>query len=192
LKNASLILNVILVAAVAFLYYKVYNPPPADGPAPIKMDSAMPANAIVFINSDTLLEDYNFFNAMKDKLEKKQDSIDVFLRQRAASLEKEVIDYQNKGAAMMPEQRAKEEERLMAKQQGLMEMKQNMIDQLQNEESEMNDSLHNNLTRYLREYNKSKNYLFILGYQRGSGILLANDSLDITKEVLKGLNQEGE
>jgi outer membrane protein len=192
LKNASLILNVILIAAVAFLYYKVFNTAPVATSVSVQPGSGMPANAIVFINSDTLLADYNFFNDMKDKLEKKQDSIDVFLRQRGAALEKEVTDYQNRGAGMMPDQRAKEEERLMAKQQNLMEMKQNMVDQLQNEESNMNDSLHNHLTRYLREYNKNKNYLFILGYQRGSGILLANDSLDITKEVLEGLNKGGE
>ena len=68
--------------------------------------------------------------------------------------------------------------------------RENLVDQLQSEESDMNDSIHNNLTRYLKEYNKEKNYLFILGYQRGSGILLASDSLDITKDVLKGLNKE--
>ncbi len=91
---------------------------------------------------------------------------------------------------MSPEDRAREEEQLMGKQQQLMEMKQSLVDQLQMEESDMNDSIHNNLTRYLREYNKDKNYLYILGYQRGSGILLANDSLDITREILEGLNKK--
>jgi Skp family chaperone for outer membrane proteins len=36
--------------------------------------------------------------------------------------------------------------------------------------------------------NEEMNYKFILGYQRGSGILLANDSLDITKDVIRGIN----
>jgi len=90
---------------------------------------------------------------------------------------------------MTVEQRANEEERLMKKQQYLMEAKERMLDDLQRRESEMNDSIHDNLSRFLKEYNKEKNYYFILGYQRGSGILFANDSLDITKEVLEGLNK---
>jgi len=191
-KNFSLFLNIALLIAVAFLYFKVYNNPAATEAPAVKMDpgSGMPANAIVFINSDTLLEDYNFFNNMKEKLEKKQDSIDTMLKGKAKLLEQEVVNYQNTGASMSPEQRAGIEEKLMAKQQNLMELKQTIVEQLQDEEAAMNDSIHHNLTVYLREYNKKKNYLYILGYQRGSGILLANDSLDITKEILDGLNKQ--
>lgn len=190
MKNASLVLNIILIAAVAFLYYKVYSGPSATTVAPISSGAGMPSNSIVFINSDSLLEEYNYFNTLKESLEKKQDSIDVFLRTRAQALENEVSGYQNSAAGMSPEQRASVEEKLMAKQQGLMEMKQTMVEQLQEQESAMNDSIHDNLSRYLKDYNKEKNYLYILGYQRGSGILLANDSLDITKEVLDGLNKK--
>jgi outer membrane protein len=190
LKNVSLVLNAILLIAVAFLYYKVYSEDKPVTVSPVVSGAGMPANAIVFINSDTLLEKYDYFNTVKKGLEKKQDSLDKVVRSRAALLEKEVGEYQQKGASMTSEQRAAEEEKLMMKQQQLMEMKESLVGQLQDEEMQMNDSIHHNLTRYLKEYNKDKNYLFILGYQQGSGILLANDSLDITKEVLEGLNKK--
>lgn len=190
MKNASLVLNIILIAAVAFLYYKLYSGSSAKTVAPISSGAGLPGNSIVFINSDSLLEEYNYFNTLKESLEKKQDSIDLFLRSRAEALEKEVTSYQNSASGMTAEQRASVEEKLMAKQQGLMEMKQTMVEQLQDQESAMNDSIHDNLSRYLKEYNKEKNYLYILGYQRGSGILLANDSLDITREILEGLNAQ--
>lgn len=150
----------------------------------------MPAEAIVFINSDSLLIEYDYFNTSKKILEKKQDSIDDVLSSQAKVLEKDVMNYQNRAAGMTPDQRAGEEEKLMARQQGLMEMKQQLLEELQDSESAMNDSIHDNLHRFLKEYNKDKNYLYILGYQRGSGILLAHDSLDITKDVLDGLNKK--
>lgn len=190
MKNLSLSLNIVLLAAVAFLYYKVYSDKPESVAIPVLNGSGMSSNAIVFINSDSLLEEYNYFNSLKASLEKKQDSIDVLLRGRAQSLEKEVGNYQEKAPGMSPEQRAGTEEKLMQKQQMLVELKQNLLGQLQEQESIMNDSIHDNLHRYLQEYNKKKNYLYILGYQRGSGILLANDSLDITKEILDGLNAQ--
>lgn len=192
MKQASLILNIVLLAAVAFLYYKVYSKPETEAVAatiPLTSENGMPSNAIVFLNSDSLLSEYNYFNSLKKKLETKQDSIDKSLNIKAKLLETDVERYQQRAAGMSPEQRAQEEERLMGRQQNLMQLKQSMLEELQMEESVMNDSIHDNLTRFLREYNKEKKYLYILGYQRGSGILLANDSLDITKEVLEGLNK---
>ncbi len=188
MKNLSLILNLVLLAAVAFLYFKIYSK--KETVTPVVTGSNMPANAIVFVNSDSLLEDYNFFNSLKDQLELKQDSIDKLLTARSQQLEREVMNYQEKAPGMSPDKRAVEEERLMAKQQQLMELKQVLIDELQMKESDMNDSIHSNLSRFLKDYNKDKNYLYILGYQRGSGILLAHDSLDITREVLEGLNKK--
>jgi len=189
LKNFSLILNLVLLAAVAFLYYKIFTKE-TTSQVPVISGSGMSSEAIVFINSDSLLDNYNYFNSMKDILEKKQDSIDVMLKSRAQSLESEVMNYQNKAAGMSPDQRMQEEERLMTKQQGLIELKEKLIGELQERESGMDDSIHANLSRFLREYNKQKNYLYILGYQRGSGILFAHDSLDITRDVLEGLNKQ--
>lgn len=181
------ILNIVLLIAVAVLYYLHFTQPKSAS-APVISGSGMPANAIVFINSDSLLEGYDYFNSLKTQLENKSDSIDKVLQSRAAVLENDVMKYQERAAGLSPQQRAEEEEKLMGRQQSLMQFKQTMLEQLQDQESQMNDSLHSNLTGYLKEYNKDKNFLFIFGYQRGSGILLANDSLDITKEVLEGLN----
>jgi outer membrane protein len=187
-NNLSLILNIVLLIAVVFLFYKVYSPKNA---APeYKTGTAMPANAIVFINSDSLLDNYNYFNVLKQGLEKKQDSIQNYLQSQAQLLERDVKKYQDQAPQMSGEQRAAIEEKLMMRQQSLMETKQTMLGDLQDEESDMNDSIHDNLSRYLKEYNKNRNYLYILGYQRGSGILFANDSLDITSEILEGLNSK--
>ena len=189
MKNLSLLLNVVLIAAVGFLYYKVYNSQPVSRPA-IATGTGMPADAIVFINSDTLLENYNFFKDQKKTFEARQDSIDKMLEGRGKALEKDVMNYQEKAAGMTPEQRMQVEEQLMGRQESLVALRRKLLSDLGEEEDRINDSLHTNLYNYLKEYNKEKNYLFILGYQRGTGILLANDSLDITGEVLEGLNKK--
>lgn len=149
MKNLSIILNLVLLVAVGYLYYLHHR----DCSAPVSSGtvitgSGMPANAIVFINSDSLLEGYDYFNDLKDHLEQKSDSIDRVLRSRAEQLEKDVMKYQDRAPGLSPQQRAEEEEKLMARQQGLMEYKNLMLDQLSEEESVMNDSLHSNLTRF--------------------------------------------
>ena len=83
----------------------------------------------------------------------------------------------------------KEEERLGRKQEEAVNFRKQLLEKLSDEEESYQDSLHNKLISFLKEYNKTHNYKFILGYQKGSGILLADDSLDITSQVIEGINK---
>ena len=191
MKNLSLLLNVILLIAVGFLYYKVYQGPSASPVASLS-GATMPSNGIVYINSDSLLKGYNYFNELKETFDKRQDSIENFLNAKAQALENEVGAYQKKAPGMSPEQRAQTEEKLMQKQQDLVSMKQDLVSMLQEQESSMNDSVYYHLSGFLKEFNKKHNYFYIMRYERVSGVLFANDSLDVTNEVLKGLNTSKE
>jgi outer membrane protein len=81
------------------------------------------------------------------------------------------------------------EESLMRKQQALFDEREQLLDKLKSEEADLTDSIYTDMMRYLRSFNTGKGYDFILGYSRGGGILLANDSLDITRQVVTGLNK---
>lgn len=169
------------------MYYKVYsNESPVSLPA---KGTAMRGDAIVFVNSDSLLKNYDYYNGLLKELQAQEDSVDMVLKSRSRSLEAEFEAYQSKAASMSPEQRAAIEEGMMGKQQELMRMKEVMVDKLQSQEIAMGDSVHARLVGALRDLNKSNNYFYVLGYQRGNGILFANDSLDITRQVLKELNK---
>lgn len=187
MKNGLLIYCLVLTAAVAYLFYKVSNNTSSTSKGEVVMPEGKSGN-IVFVNVDTLLEHYNYYKDLREILTKKQDSIDAVLKNRGRDLEGEIAMYQKLAANMSDEQRAKEEERLGRKQQQLMQLKDDLLGNLSGQEDDLQDSLHKHLTSYLSELNNKTNYHFILGYQRGSGILLANDSLDITSSVIEGLN----
>lgn len=186
MKNVLLIYCLLLTAAVAYLFYKVNS-----GNSSAKGEVVVPevsGGDIVFINVDTLLEHYNFYKDLREVLTKKQDSIDAVLKNRGRDLEGQIAMYQKLAGNMTEEQRAKEEEQLGRKQQQLMQFKDDLMNKLSVQENDLQDSLHKHLTSYLKELNSKTHYHFILGYQRGNGILLANDSLDITPSVIEGLN----
>ncbi len=184
MKNISLTLNVILLAAVGYLYYKVFS----NTEKTVMTHQSLPESSIVFVNSDSLLDHYDFFNEMKVRMEHKHDSVEALLKAYAGRLESEVQLYQKQAIGMTDMEKQQKEEGLMQKQQELMQLKENMMGMLAEEEGQLNDSIHNNLVEYLREFNKGRRYNFIFGYQKGGGILLANDSLDITNAVIEGLN----
>lgn len=121
-------------------------------------------------------------------MEKKRDSIDKMLTGRGEALERDIAKYRETGASLSPAERAGREQTLMARQQELMELRDKMLEGLGEDEKKINESLQTNLLTFLKEYNQKHGYDFILGYQPGGGILFANDSLDVTLDVVKGLN----
>lgn len=188
LKQASLILNAILILAVAYLYYLQFSKNSQEENVAIS-GPAMNAK-IVFVNSDSLMDNYGLFKDMLESMGSKRDSLDKVLMNKGSLLEKEIKDYQERAAGMSTGERQLREESLMKKQQALMEERDMLLEKLKDEETELTDSIHSDLMSYLKVFNKVHGYDFILGYSRGGGILLASDSLDITKQVVKGLNQK--
>lgn len=187
MKQVSLILNVVLLFAVGFLYYKVYS---GSNSQDVVVTGPAAEAKIVFLNSDSLMDNYSLFKTMQDQMEKKRDSLDRIITGRGNALEKEIKEYQENGAGMSAGERQLREESLMRKQQSLMQERDNLLDKLKEEESALTDSIHADLISYLKEFNKSHGYDFILGYTRGGGILLANDSLDVTKQIINGINKK--
>lgn len=186
MKQASFILNFVLLIAVGFLYYKVYS---GADQTPVILSNQAASSRIVFVNSDSLMDNYALFKEAQDKMEKKRDSLDQLLTGRGKALEREIKEYQDNASGMSSGERQLREESLMRKQQGLMDERDRLLDLLKEEEASLTDSIHNDLMKSVKEFNKKFGYDFILGYTRGSGILYANDSLDITQMVLQRLNK---
>src|SRR6187401_2385241 len=100
MKNISLFLNVVLTIAVAFLFYKVYSKKEVVTAPSVSASVPVSESSIVYVNSDSLLDNYPFFTQIKNSLEKKQDSIENILKNRGRSLENDIKAYQEKGAGM--------------------------------------------------------------------------------------------
>lgn len=188
MKNISAILNVILAAAVAFLFYKMYNPPKGSNATPIPVGAG--GQRIVYVNNDTLYDNFEMFKKLNHAFEEKKDSIQNYLKQRSMSLERDVTRYQQEAQSMTDQQRKEREEQLTNVQQGLVEMRNKILDQLGDEEKLLADSIQKKIDAFISVYSAEKGYTYILGYQRGSLIHYADSAFDITREVLEGLNKQ--
>ncbi|WP_370589823.1 OmpH family outer membrane protein [Rufibacter sp. LB8] len=163
-------------------------------PEPAVTDTvAMPAARpeIVYINSDSLLTKYQLFKDVKARLEGKGKRLETDLRTKADAFRKEVAQYQQTGANMTQEQRATTERALAQKEQQIAAQQQNAGNQLAQDENTEMKKIYEKVEAYLKRESKNKGYKMVLTYSRGnSAILYSDPSLDITAEVLKGLNEE--
>ena len=187
MKNLSIALNAVLVVAVAILYFVQFS-----GKEETKeVKSVAGEGAVVYINTDSLLNNYNFSRDLNEKFLKKQEDSRTDFNFKAQKLEKEAMEFQRKlqNNGFLSRQRAEEaQQKLIAKQQNLQQLDRELSAQLMGEQNENSKRLFDSVTNYLKEYNSTHNYSLILSTTKGGNVLLSQDGLDITKEILDGLN----
>ncbi len=145
---------------------------------------------IVFVNSDSLLTKYEYFKALKVKMETKTKAAESDYAAKQQAFQREVQQYQAQQNTLPADQRAATEQRLQRKGQELQAYQQNAGAALQSESAKENEVLYNKVAEYLKGYAKTKGYKMVLTYSKGnSAILFADDSLDVTSDVITGLNE---
>ena len=146
---------------------------------------------IVFVNSDSLLNRYQYFKDVKARLEAKGKRMENDLRGKATSFQKEVEQYRQTGAGMTQEQRAATEQRLAQKEQQLAAQQQSSGNQLAKDESDEMKKIYEKVEAQLKKISQEKGYKMVLTYTRGnSAILYGDKTLDITEDAVRALNEE--
>jgi len=148
---------------------------------------------IAHVNLDSLEAKYEFWTVKKAEFEKRQSGMEAEIERLGKSLQNEAAAFQKKAQAGTLSQSEGEaaQRKLGQMQQDLESKHQNMSAQLMKEQQDFNTELQKKLDDFLVKYNKDKGYSYILSYSKSGGtILLADPTLDITNEVVKGLNEE--
>lgn len=167
-----------------------------QGSAPASVSStadsaAVNAEKIVYVNVDTLLEKYEYFKDVRTKLEEKAKKAQADLQSRSTAFQREVADYQQNAGTMSAADRQSTEERLARKQDELARHNQNASTSFAQEEASENEKLYSKITDYLKKHAKENGYKLVLTYSASNpAVLYADESLEITTEVLAALNAE--
>jgi outer membrane protein len=197
MKNLSLVLNAVLIVAVGVLFYLHFsskNPIQQNSSITSDMGMPLPGDGIVYINIDTLLNNYAYFKELSDEFADKQSELEAELNNRGRQYEASALDFQNKVQKGLVTRReaAELEQQLLQEQQNLLQLRDQLGMQLSEEEQVRNRRLIDAIMEYLKEYNKDHNYQFIFSNSFGDNVLFANQELDITYSVLEGINAQYE
>ena len=207
MKNISLALNAVLLLAVSFLYYKQFagqktsasQVPAADSlktispmqPA-VNLSSLPKGLPIVFVNADSLFSHYDFAKKAKAAGEGKVATYQKNYQAKVAAFQKEYNDYVEKAGkgGYTKEQGQEIEAGLQKKKEEIMTMEQNQ-DKVMGELDNSNVEVQKKIYDYLTRFNKEHGYYCVFAYTKaGGGVLGVSDSLDVTGNVLNGLNAE--
>lgn len=188
MKTNKLIVSLLAgVVMLAFSQCKenvaVSNPEPAQ-------TGVISGMKIAYVEIDTLLSKYQFYLDVTEEMLRKEENSRLVLTEKAKEYQNEVETFQSKlrNNVFSSQERAQQEEnRILKKQQDLQELNDRLSNELSLENQNNSLKISEAIQSFLREYNKDKGYSIILS-KVGDNILLIDSAMDITDEVVAGLN----
>lgn len=195
MKNLPLILNIILFALVGHLYYlNLRKSQPAEQQTIMPPSSQTGGVKIAYVNGDTLDAKYEWLKKQKEAIQQRIRNAENSLVAKQEALMRDANALQEKfqTGTMTQADAEKQQAELMQRGQRLQEEEERLRKSLAEDQKKAFNDLYANVEAKLKELSGQIGYDYILSYSRGGQILLANDSLDITKQVLELLNAKEE
>jgi outer membrane protein len=199
MKQFSLILNILLLAAVGVLYYFHFSAdkkPVAktadtftSSASPLK-DSCATGHLIAFIEIDSIYDNVDYIRQKNKEIESQQTSASNFLQSEAMKLENEKNEFLKKGNSVTQAEYETFEKAYIEKQKALEEKRQSQVQSLTSNRNQAMEGIQKNLRTFLDEFNGDRRYSYIFATGTGLEYMLYKDSAhNITPEVIKGLNE---
>ena len=146
---------------------------------------------MAYVEVDSLLTQYEFCIKEKAALEAKSKQYEAQINAKMSQFQKASVDFQQKvqsGAFTSQAQGEAAQQRLIRLQQEGAKLQQDVQQRMLKAQEKFNKTLRDSVQSFLKDYNREKHYDMIISKQ-GDNVLYANDKLDITKEVVDGLNK---
>jgi outer membrane protein len=194
MKNASLVISIIsLIAAIVFgVLFLTAGDKKAEVSAEGQTEAVATEGAIVYVDLDRILMEYDMANDLRSVVETKAQNIQAEITRRGKKLENDVKSFQEKmNKGLMTRSVAEvQQQKLMQKEQEFNNYAAQKQQEIQEEQVVMMNQLGDAIKTFLDKYNAEKQYAMILTNNGGAPVITADPALNITDDVLAGLNDE--
>lgn len=186
------VLRIVMAFAAILIFAQCANnvkETASQNTAPATTESAQSLK-IAYVDIDSLLNNYKFSVTLRNEMLRKGENMRMTLSEKAKVIQADMEDFQRKmeNNVYATRQRAEEEQaRILKSQEDYARLEQRLVNELSAEEQKNNLILRDSINNFLKDYNVANGYDLILS-RMADNILLANEALDITKEVIDGLN----
>lgn len=143
-----------------------------------------------YVDTSTLMDEYTEAKDIEAKYKAKGEEMGKQLEAEVARFRTEASSFQKNAQTYGPQWAQQKGAELQKKEQELSYAQQAMLRQLQEESGKEMDSLVKDVKKFIKDYGKEKGYQYIYGTGEVASVLYANDQYDITKEIIKLLNDK--
>ena len=189
MKNSLLALNIVLLILVVVLFYLHFSSP-AKKPEPKTTSTGTNTTEpfrIGYFEMDSIENNYELLKDVRNELKGKEQQLTSQLNQMKNKYMQKVNKFQQEAQTMTQERQGTIQQELLQEQKVIQNREQAMGHDLQDASFKKMQDVNKTIEDFLKDYNKDKQYSYILAYQPGT-IYYKDPRYDITSEVLAGLN----
>lgn len=143
-----------------------------------------------YVDTSKLLEEYTEAKDIEAKYKAKSDEMGRELEAEVNKFKSEAAAFQKNAQANGQQWAQQKGAELQRREQQLNYAQQAMIQQLQQESGAEMDTMVKSVKKFIKDYGKEKGYDYLYGTGEAVSILYAKDQYDITKEIIKLLDEK--
>ncbi|MFZ6011386.1 MAG: OmpH family outer membrane protein [Bacteroidota bacterium] len=144
----------------------------------------------VYVDSAKLVSSYQGMQDTRKVYQQKAAVWKANIDTLASEVQQQIFKYEKESPKMSAKERQLSQELIRTKQQQLAEYQQAMNTKAQQEDATMTKQVVEQINAYLKKYGQDHGYPIIFAATEYGNIAYAKDGLDITEQVLEGLNKE--
>ena len=190
MNRALLVLNIILLIAVAFLFYSFYAEKKSSVPAKTVNNTPDKINfKIAYFDLDTLEKYYVEAKETRDYLKGKNDAMEAKLNNIRQQYTAKVNDYNKRGATLSQTEQSQMQDDLQRLDNYYSQQQQSLGQDFQGEYMQKMLDLKNKIQAFLKTYSVQKGYEYIFATSSDDNVIYFKDSVrNITKDIVDKLN----
>ena len=143
-----------------------------------------------YVDTSVLMKEYTEAKDLEAKYKAKTEEKGRQLEAEINRFKQEAANFQAQAQANGQAWAQQKGAELQKREQQLGAAQQQLAQELQQESGKEMDSLVSGVKKFIKTYGKEKGYSYIYGTGDAASILYAEDKYDITKEIIKELNEK--
>jgi outer membrane protein len=189
------VLNIALLIGLIVLYFLFFSEKGKDSGAGM-VNALAKANkgsiSVAFVNNDSIFAHYDLVKKLRSEFDAKTERLSGEVAAKQKAFEKDAAYFQEQVQKKALSEQSSQEiySSLQENQQKINDLRDQYSSELQKDEMDMQVVLLDSVMNFIKRYNTRYKFDYILGFNKVGSILYANDTLDITKDVIKELNNE--
>jgi outer membrane protein len=143
---------------------------------------------IAYFDLDTLQARYEYMKDVKNQASDQENKINQDLASLDRKNQQQIQAWRQKGNAMTQAEAEDANRKYQDMQQEFASHKQEQEQKLYKFEEEKRNEIRKRVEDFIRDYNKQKNYSYIIAYDANSFIYNKDTLYNITSDLVEGLN----
>ncbi len=193
MRNIAIVPGLLALLLTGVLFYVVYHKPQPAAVITGATGTNQPVTnslRMAYFNLDSLEAHYQYFKDVLDQVKGKENEMNAELSGMEKNYQKKIAEWQKKAPTMSPAEGQEAQQEYAQMQQNYLARKQTLQESLLKHNEDLKADIRRKIEEYLKEYNKTKGYNYIISYDANSFIYLKDTANNITDDLVGGLNAE--